>query len=105
MGPGPLSSSCLGFVLFLYLEWSEDYRKGAEQTLYTNFSFHSNSSMKHLSRFFFKQLLTVACIEGGVFHCHISICDAGGVAGSWPHITWSQRWNYVLPLPRPIPSH
>lgn len=41
-------------------------------------------------------------VLGGLFNCHISICDAGGASGPWPHVTGGQRRNRLLPLPRHI---
>lgn len=49
--------------------------------------------------------LAVCSVLGGLLHCHISICNAGGAARSWSYITGGQRWNHVLPLPRPISPH
>lgn len=47
----------------------------------------------------------LAFVSGGLLHCHISICDAGGASCPWPHITGCQRWNHVLPLSRPVAPH
>lgn len=88
----------LDLVLLLYLEWSEVNRKGAVKT---------GNTFRSLPRHLFQipVFITFTFVSGGLFNCHISICDAGGATGPWPHVTWGQRRSCVLPLSRLDPSH
>jgi len=43
--------------------------------------------------------LFCGCAVGGVFHSHISLCDATGVADSWVDSSWSFAGSCVLPVP------
>lgn len=47
----------------------------------------------------------LAFVSGGLLHCHVSIFDAGGPSRPWPHVTWCQGWNHVLPLSRRVAPH
>jgi len=95
-----MPTSCLDIVLFLCLEWSQVHRKGTSQTFNCNVWFDVNSSK--VSNLKDSLMLRRFCVPGGILHCHISICDVGGVAGSGSYITGSQRGHYVLPLPRSV---